>query len=294
MISVASLLSDFWQDQLVEHDRQALFLLLVGFLGSFGFIRVSTRLMRSPRVPWWPGSVVSDGGVHLHHLVFGIVLMIAAGTLGFAGFASSPWREICALFFGIGAGLTIDEFALWVYLDDVYWAKEGRASVDATVLAAAFMGLVLLGVRPFDVTTASATDVIVSVIGVALVLGLVAICFAKGRLMHGAIGFFVQPVAIYGACRLGKPGSPWARRRYAERDPEKQRRAEERFRPDRRTERLKERFRDAVGGVTEEEYEARLAGDDGSAEAVAEVRSRADSVAAAEAEREPARPGERS
>ncbi len=60
MIPVASFISDFWNDQLVDHDRQWLFLVLLGFVGSFAFIRMSTRLMRSPRVPWWPGSVVSD------------------------------------------------------------------------------------------------------------------------------------------------------------------------------------------------------------------------------------------
>ena len=64
--------------------------------------------------------------------------------------ATAPGREICAFVFGVGAGLTIDEFALWVYLDDVYWAEEGRSSIDATVIAAAAMGLVLLGVSPFD------------------------------------------------------------------------------------------------------------------------------------------------
>ena len=67
----ASMLADFWNDQLVEHGRQYVFLVLLGLVGSFGFIRTSARLMRSPRVPWWPGSVVSDGGVHLHHLVWG-------------------------------------------------------------------------------------------------------------------------------------------------------------------------------------------------------------------------------
>ncbi len=286
VITVASSLSDFWNHQLVEHDRQALFLVLVGFIGSFGFIRLSTRLMRSPRVPWWPGSVVSDGGVHLHHLVFGIATMMVAGALGFALFAESPWLEICALFFGIGAGLTIDEFALWVYLDDVYWAKEGRASIDATVIAVAFMGLVLIGWRPFDVETASAADVIASVVGALIVLAVVAISFAKIRIWHGSVGLFFVPLAIYGASRLGKPGSPWARRFYGERNPEKQRRAEERFRQDRRTEHLKERFRDAIGGVTEEEYEARIAERDAPAETVAEVRARAGAAAALDNERE--------
>ncbi len=129
--------------------------MFVGFILSFAFIRTSTRLMRSPKVPWWPGSVVSDSGVHLHHLVFGIVTMMVAGTLGFAALGHSPYAEICAFAFGVGAGLTIDEFALWVHLEDVYWAEEGRSSIDATVIAAAAMMLVLLGFSPFSFDTGS-------------------------------------------------------------------------------------------------------------------------------------------
>jgi hypothetical protein len=257
-VTLGSFISDFWDDQLVAHDRQWLFLVLLGLLLSFGFIRLSTRLMRSPRVPWWPGSVVSEGGVHVHHLVFGIVLMILAGTISFAGFATSPIYEICAFAFGVGIGLTIDEFALWLYLDDVYWSERGRSSVDAAVLAASFLGLVLLGARPFDLSAADPGAVIGSVITVVVVLATVLICFAKERLWHGAFGFFFVPLAIYGACRLGKPGSPWARRYYGERNPDKQARAEQRFRPDRRTNRVKEWLRDAIGGSTEEEYLAKI------------------------------------
>jgi hypothetical protein len=282
----ASLLTDLWNDQLVEHQRESLFLVLVGFVVSFGFIRLSTRLMRSPRVPWWPGSVVSDSGVHLHHLVFGIGLMMAAGTLGFAGFASSPWHEICAFVFGIGIGLTIDEFALWVHLDDVYWAKEGRASVDAAVIAVAIIGLVLVGVRPFEVVTDSPEAVAVSALISTLVLAAVLICLAKGRPMHALTGFLVFPLAVYGAARIGKPGSAWARRLYGGRNPAKQGKAERRFHPDRRTDRFKERFRDAVGGVTAEEYEARRAAEArGALDAAAEVQARAESVTEEEEER---------
>jgi len=244
----ASIFTDFWNDQIVANDSQAVFMVLVGFLLSFSFIRMSTRLMRSPRVPWWPGSVVSESGVHVHHLAFGIVAMMIAGTVGFALIGESPWFEIAALFFGVGAGLTLDEFALWIYLRDVYWEKEGRASIDATVIAAAGIGLIMLGVNPFTFDTGSAAQVIVSILGALVVFALVAICFAKQRLMHGAIGFFVLPIAIYGACRLGKPGSPWGRRLYGERNPAKEAKAEVRFRADRRTERFKERFRDLVGG----------------------------------------------
>lgn len=255
---LASFLTDFWNDQLVEHDRQWLFLVLLGLLVSFGFIRLSTRLMRSPRVPWWPGSVVSDSGVHVHHLVFGIVLMMLAGTLSFAGFATEPIYELCAFAFGIGIGLTIDEFALWVYLDDVYWAKQGRASVDAAVIAVCAMGLVLLGVRPFDVEDGSFGAVLGTILGAAVAVVSVVVSFMKGRVAHGTLGFFIQPLAIYGALRLGKPTSGWARRFYGKRNPNKQERSEQRFDPRRRTERFKEWARDLIGGSTEAEYEEKL------------------------------------
>jgi hypothetical protein len=275
----ASIFSDFWNDQILADEKQGLFLVLVGFILSFAFIRMSTRLMRSPRVPWWPGSVVSDGGVHLHHLVFGIVTMMIAGTLGLAALGDSPLTEICAFFFGVGAGLTIDEFALWVYLDDVYWAEEGRASIDATVIAAAGMMLILLGFSPFSFKTGSAEETVASIVAAATVFSLVAICFGKQRVMHGTVGFFVFPIALYGAARIGKPGSPWGRRRYDERNPVKQAKAEERFRPDRHTERFKNAFRDIVGGkpsegvtaVTEEALAT-------TREAVEEVRQRAERV----------------
>jgi hypothetical protein len=277
-MSTASIFSNFW-NQLVDHDEQGLFLVFAGFILSFALIRTSTRLMRSPKVPWWPGSVVSDGGLHIHHLVFGIVTMMAAGTLGFAALGHSPYVEICAFAFGVGAGLTIDEFALWVHLEDVYWSDQGRSSIDATVIAAAAMVLVLLGFSPFSFDTSSPAQVIGSILGALTVFALVSICFAKQRLMHGAIGFFVLPIAIYGAMRIGKPNSPWARHRYGERHPKKQARAEERFPPDRRTERFKNAFRDIVGGKPSEGVAA--ARDEALAatrEATAQMRRRAEQI----------------
>lgn len=250
--TTASILADFWRDQILDEGKQGLFLLLTGFVLSFAFIRMSTRLMRSPRVPWWPGSVVSESGVHLHHLVFGIVTMMAAGVVGFTVLGNSPYAEICAFLFGVGAGLTIDEFALWVYLEDVYWAEEGRVSIDATVIAAAAMGLVLLGFTPLSFETGSIGQTVGSLLSAAILFGLVAICFAKQRILHGTVGFFVFPVAIYGAARIGKPGSPWARRRYGERRPAKQAKAERRFPPGRRTDRFKDAVRDVVGGKPSE------------------------------------------
>jgi hypothetical protein len=247
----ASIITDFWSN-LEEHHEQAIFLVLVGFLGSFAFIRMSTRIIRSEAISWWPGNIESDSGVHVHHLVFGIVTMMVAGTLAFVADGRTPYTEICALGFGVGVGLTIDEFALWVHLEDVYWAKEGRSSIDATVIAASAMLLIVLGANPLAIDSGSPEVVVLSVISTLLVFAMVAICVFKGRILHAVVGFFVFPVAIYGASRIGKPGSAWARRRYGERRPRKQVKAEDRFNPDRRTERFKEAFRDIVGGKPSE------------------------------------------
>ena len=121
------------------------------------------------------------------------------------------------------------------------------------------MALLLLGARPFDVVRGTSVDAIVTAAGVLVVMAIVAICFAKQRVMHGAIGFFLLPLAIYGASRIAKPPSPWAKRFYGERRPGKQAKAERRFRPDRRTERFKERLRDAIGGTPGDVYQAKLA-----------------------------------
>src|SRR5215204_6831135 len=77
-----------------EAERAGL-ILLAAMLLSFLFIRTSARLMRSPRVPWWPGSIQTEGGLHVHHLVFGIVLLLAMG-FALALQPPSPWLEIVA------------------------------------------------------------------------------------------------------------------------------------------------------------------------------------------------------
>jgi hypothetical protein len=229
-------------------------------VSAFGFIRLSTRLMRSPRVPWWPGSVVSEDGVHVHHLFFGIVLMMVAGGLSFAaGETNGPWYAIYAVLFGIGLGLTIDEYALCLHLDDVYWSREGRSSIDATLVALGLIAFVLLAFVPTRIDDDSPAVLATTVTAATWHFGFVLIAAAKYRLVHALFGIFVPGLAVYAGLRLAKPRSVWAKRFYGERRPAKQARAEHRFRPDRLTERYKERLRDAIGGVTEEEYQARLA-----------------------------------
>lgn len=276
MTAGAWIVGDFWRDQIVAHDRQQIFLLLLCFLLSFGFIRTSARLTRS--VSWWPGGVVTDSGVHLHHLVWGITLMIVAGTLAFALPDHGPGPEISAAFFGVGVGLTLDEFALLVYLSDVYWSDEGRKSIDAVVLATVFMLLVLLGTRPLDLDTGSALSIIG---GVALTLVVCAVCFLKEKVLLGLLGLFVLPLAVPGAIRIAKPGSPWARRVYGERRPAKQAKAEHRFGPGSRHERWTAALRDAIGGRSSEEIAERdVSQVAGRRAAVGAVRERAAAKAA--------------
>jgi hypothetical protein len=250
-----SLISELWNEQIVEQGREGVFLVFVGFLGSFLFVRTSTRLMRSPKVPWWPGSV-TPGGLHIHHLVFGIMLMLIAPTVAYGVGDEAPWWELTALAFGIGAGLTFDEFALWLHLDDVYWAEEGRRSVDAVVIASMFIVIVFLGVVPFELDDSDWELFLVSLAGLLISIGTSAVCFLKRRIGHGFLGLFFYPLSLYGALRLAKPGSPWAKRFYGERNPRKQARSEKRFRHN-RVERLYESFRVAIGGRPTEAIEAR-------------------------------------
>ena len=224
--------------------ERAGFTLLGAFLLSFLFIRTSARLMRSPRVTWWPGSVTTGSGLHLHHLVWGIVLMLLSGFLGFALAPASPWNEILAGAFGVGAGLTLDEFALWIYLDDVYWAEQGRASLDAVVVAATIGGLIMLGVAPFDLpnNTSSVWSLAVSV---AIALGLSGLAILKGRHFTGLLGLFVPPLSLLAICRLATPASPYARRFYAPQS-RKLERARERYD---RTSARRRHLADAVAGA---------------------------------------------
>jgi hypothetical protein len=229
-----------------EPGRESGFLVLLAFLLSFLFIRTSARLARSPRVPWWPGSVEA-GGVHIHHLVFGISLLLASGFTAFVSDLDAPWWQITAVGFGIGAGLTLDEFALWLRLRDVYWSQEGRESIDAVVVCALLGGLVVVGVQPFDLD--DTPSAIGTTVAVPIVVALASISFAKGRILLGAISIFVPVVGAVAAVRLAKPGSPWARWRYRGKLAHRLERARARFAAGRRSEVVGTRIRDAIGGA---------------------------------------------
>jgi hypothetical protein len=217
------------------------FLVLGAFVVSFLAIRTSARMTRS--VSWWPGGVES-GGVHLHHLVWGICLMLLSGFLSFAAPLDPPWWHIIAVTFGVGAGFTLDEFALWVHLKDVYWSQEGRSSFDAVVIAVAFAGLVVLGTTPFgldDPASIAGTAVVV-----VLVLGMTLTCIVKGRVLLGVVGLFIPLAGAWGVLRLGHPASLWGRRRYSG---ERLARAQARYAPDARGVRWQRRISDLIAGA---------------------------------------------
>jgi hypothetical protein len=224
----------------LEPGSGAAFVVLVAFLASFLAIRTSARLTRS--VSWWPGGVESNG-VHIHHLVWGICLVLLCGFLAFAVPLEAPWWHLIAVGFGVGAGFTLDEFALWVRLEDVYWAEEGRTSFDAVVCTVAFGALVVIGTRPFGL------DEPASIAGtaatVAVIAALAIVCFAKGRVLLGVVGLFVPFVALVGALRLGRPSSPWARWRY---DEARRGRAARRFAAHRPLARARRRAADLIAG----------------------------------------------
>ncbi len=224
----------------ISAGERAAMWMLAALLGSFLFIRTSARLMRSPKVPWWPGSVVT-GDLHIHHLVWGIVLVLTSGFLGFALTPGSPGLEILAVLFGIGAGLTLDEFALWLHLDDVYWSEEGRRSIDAVVIAIVVGFLVV-----FALPEPSEEDGVLAFVIVILIRCVfVAFAMLKGKYLMGLSGLFLPLLSEFAAIRLARPGSPWARWRYPE-GSEKLAKAEER--EGRRIER-RDRWRDRIGGA---------------------------------------------
>jgi hypothetical protein len=232
------------QHFLDDRGQRSGFILLGAFLLAFLFIRTSARMIRSPKFQWWPGSVETKDGMHLHHLVWGICLMMASGFLDFALAPLSPWSEVFAALFGVGAGLTLDEFALWTRLEDVYWSQEGRSSLDAVVVATLLGGMIVLGLAPFDLTNQEGS-VSSLVVAILIDIALSALAILKGKPLLGLVGVFIPFFSLAGAVRLGSPTSPWARRRYKPGSAKLQR-SQERF------QRIRKRrtwLSDAIGGT---------------------------------------------
>jgi hypothetical protein len=210
MLTVASIASAY-RDGIVDTGRETQFLFFVSFLVSFGFIRTSAHMIRA-QVSWWPGNV-DVGGTHIHHLVWGILLLLICGYVGVAIHPGDPWRDFIAVGFGIGTGLTLDEFALWLNLKDVYWSKQGRRSIDAVIVAAGVAGIVLVGLRGWIDATTEVADAMQAVVGSIGLLGVIValVNAAKEKFGMAILSIPVPLAGIPGAFRLAKPCSVWAR-----------------------------------------------------------------------------------
>lgn len=226
---------DLGFDLAIPPGRLPLMWCLIAFLLTFLVTRTIVRYIRhnadrSAPPKWWqPRNIsVSDGagGMHIHHVVIGVILVMISGvtmvTLAVDGGVAE--FTAAAIFFGIGAALVLDEFALILHLQDVYWSEDGRTSVDAVFAAVAVAGLLVLGFNPlsfFDIDIWREDDTLparAAVIGVAvLTLMLAVIVLLKGKVWTGLVGMFITPLLIVGAIRVSRPHAPWARWRYTER-----------------------------------------------------------------------------
>jgi len=128
-----------------DRPHRRMLLASVSFFITFLFLRL---LVASITHHVGPFGYVQVGGRHIHHLVWGILLLLLTGfaTLNEAGEECSPVSilvsRILALSYGIGAALTLDEFAIWLNLDPMaYWSRQGRESIDAVMLFGALLAI---------------------------------------------------------------------------------------------------------------------------------------------------------
>ena len=137
-----NVLSQLYRFHFHDQRRERLFLASLAFLLTFGIVRAITISIRSGIGPFHN---VSAGGTHIHHLVWGIALLIVVGYVWLleVGVGSTWVASLTAILFGVGAALTLDEFALWLNLQDVYWEQQGRVSVDVVLI---FAGLLSVGI----------------------------------------------------------------------------------------------------------------------------------------------------
>lgn len=99
----------------------------LAFTGTFGLVRAITYSIKDQKGPF---RNLTPGGVHLHHYLWGILIVTSVGGIAIRGEDRVRRHPVVATAYGSGLALIVDEFALLLDLQDVYWAKEGRLSVD--------------------------------------------------------------------------------------------------------------------------------------------------------------------
>lgn len=236
------------QRNIMEPGKLPLLLALTAFVLTFVITRIITRLIRAGKGPF---GNISTGGVHIHHVVPGVVLTVIGGFGAVAGGRHGFGSALCAVIFGIGAGLVLDEFALILHLDDVYWTEAGRQSVEVVVLTAALVGLVLAGFSPFGVNDLSQDELqdrgnVITTVAVNFLFALLVL--SKGKTRMAIFSVIVPFVGLIGCVRLARPGSAWARRFYRRRPRARARATLRAYRHDRRWAGPRRKLQDLIGG----------------------------------------------
>jgi hypothetical protein len=206
-------------------SRVPLAICFAAFVITFIVTRVITRMIRAGRGPFKDN--VSESGLHIHHAVPGIILLVIGAFIAVGVDPDTPWGVASALLVGVGTSLVLDEFALILRLDDVYWLEEGRISIEMVSLAIGCLGLVLVGAEPFNFLKDDHGKITIesALLALAIVVPWLVVCVLKGKYRLTLFGLFVFPVAIFGAVRLARPASRWAKWRYR---PKKMERADRR------------------------------------------------------------------
>lgn len=243
----------WWYRNIVEPGKLPLLLALVSFVLSFLVTRMITRMIRAGRGPF---KNVTPGGLHIHHVVPGVILVIIGGFGAIGSARHSFGAGLSAVIFGLGAGLVLDEFALILHLDDVYWSEQGRKSVEIVVLTAAVVALVLGGFLPFgvnDLTEDERHNRGLVAMNTATNFFLALIALWKGKPRTAFFGTVIPFVALIGAVRLARPGSPYAKKFYANRPKARAKAGLRAFHHDRRWASPRRKFENFIGGTPDPE-----------------------------------------
>lgn len=133
------LVKGFYHHAFGKYQEVTSFIVLVFFLTTFVLARLHQYLADAN---WIPDIYLFLGQTHVHHLNYGIFLLSIVGYLALI-YHDEKVNEILAIFFGIGLGLTFDEFALWLFLENDYYA---RASYEAIIIITALLiNIIYLG-----------------------------------------------------------------------------------------------------------------------------------------------------
>jgi hypothetical protein len=243
-------MSHWFHHDIVAAGKLPLLLSFSAFVLTFACTRLITRMIRADKGPF---KNFTAGGVHIHHSTPGIILLTVGAYTAIGAPPEAPWRELAALAIGVGTSLVMDEFAMILHLQDVYWTNEGRVSIEMVSLTVACLGFVLVGSSPFGISDLGGAELTVrlgAIVGYVINGVLVLLCLAKGKYRTALFGIFVPLVSLIGAIRLGRPGSRWAKRFYG---PEREAKSTERHvKFDARWDPVWDTFSNIIGGKPSE------------------------------------------